>query len=68
MDKIMKKGNSDVEIVTDITSDKMLLHYKIDEKDALKKDNRPIYLGCLIYAYARSHMYNSILADYDVIY
>lgn len=45
-----------------------LLSYEISEEDALKDGNRPIYLGCLIYAYARSHMLRSVLWEYDVIY
>lgn len=45
-----------------------LVSYKIAASQAIKHDNRPIYLGCLIYAYAREHMYESVLRDYDVIY
>lgn len=45
-----------------------LISYTRDEKKEFKRQNRPIYLGTLIYAYARDHMYRSILANYDVIY
>lgn len=45
-----------------------IISYKKRVEDVFKKDNRPIYLGCLIYAYARDHMYREILHDYDVIY
>lgn len=45
-----------------------LITYERDEEAEFKRQNRPIYLGTLIYAYARDHMYRSVLADYDVIY
>ena len=45
-----------------------IMEYNVGEEDSFKKDNRPIYLGCLIYSYARKHMYDSIIRDYDVIY
>lgn len=45
-----------------------IVSYKKKVEDVFRKDNRPIYLGCLIYSYARDHMFREILHDYDVIY
>ncbi len=45
-----------------------ILSYKQDRDLVFAKGNRPLYLGVLIYAYSRDHMYTEILRDYDVIY
>lgn len=45
-----------------------LITFEKDEEKEFKRQNRPIYLGTLIYAYSRDHMYRSVLANYDVIY
>lgn len=36
---------------------KLFISYKIDEEDICEKSQRPIYLGVLIYDYAKSYMY-----------
>ncbi len=45
-----------------------IISYKVDRDKVFKKDNRPIYLGICIYAYARSHLYNTVLEKYNPIY
>lgn len=45
-----------------------IISYKANKEDEFKRQNRPIYLGNLIYSYSRDHMYRSVLANYDVIY
>ncbi len=45
-----------------------IVSYEVDRDAVFKKDNRPIYLGICIYAYARSHLYNTVLENYNPIY
>jgi hypothetical protein len=45
-----------------------IISYTCDPKEVYAEQYRPVYLGVLIYAYARDHMYRSILAEYDVLY
>ena len=58
----------DMHLANQLSESAGIVKYKCSDEDVFKKDNRPIYLGILIYAYARDHMYRSILRDYDVIY
>ena len=55
----MKDKNPDINYMMD--TGKAIVSYKITEEEAIKKGNRPIYLGCLIYAYARKHMLDTVL-------
>ena len=41
--------------------DSVFVSYKVDEEDLINKQ-RPIYLGCLIYTYARGYMYDNLLS------
>lgn len=41
----------------DSVGDKIFITYKIDEEDICEKSQRPIYLGVLIYDYAKAYMY-----------
>ncbi len=70
MEKIIKKadGMHTLHPSTLFTKSMGVVSYKKRVKEVFDRDNRPIYLGCLIYAYARDHMYREILHDYDVIY
>jgi hypothetical protein len=45
-----------------------LVTVKKDKEAEFTRQNRPIYLGTLIYSYARDHMYRSVIANYDIIY
>ena len=51
-----------------ILDGKCIATYKRASKDCFKKDNRPLYLGICIYAYARTHLYNTVLEEYNPIY
>lgn len=42
--------------------------YEKSFAECFKKQNMPIYLGCFIYAHARAHMMDSVLADYQGLY
>jgi len=39
----------------------VFVSYNVDEEDLINKQ-RPIYLGCLIYTYARGYMYDNLLS------
>ncbi len=60
--------NKDVEIIQMLGEDKGLIKYKKTQDEAIKRGNRPIYLGVLIYAYARAHMYDNVISKYSIIY
>ena len=45
-----------------------VVSYEKSFADCFATQNMPIYLGCFIYAHARAHMMDSVLADYDGIY
>jgi hypothetical protein len=71
IEKILKNVENKKYKSVDINNrigDKVAVTVEINEDEALKNGNMPIYLGVLIYAYARRHMYNNIIKDYDVIY
>lgn len=70
LEKIKKKCDNVSNLSASVILNKCvgIVSYKKRPEDVFRKGNRPIYLGCLIYAYARDHMYREILADYDVIY
>lgn len=70
IDRVLKKCDSikNVFYSTIFNKNAAIIHYDKRESDIFEKDRRPIYLGCLIYAYARDHMYREIIHDYDVIY
>lgn len=57
-----------IELIQKFDENKGIIQYEIDEETALKESNKPLYLGVLIYSYARSYMYNSVIHGYDVIY
>jgi hypothetical protein len=48
----------------------VVLKTKQDFDEAFKKKSsrRPIYLGLLIYAYARQHVYDTVLSKHKPIY
>lgn len=50
----------DTNIINSI-GDKLFVSYKIDITDAINRQS-PIYLGCFIYEYARSYMYEVLLS------
>jgi hypothetical protein len=50
----------DTNIINNI-GDKLFVSYKIDITDAINRQS-PIYLGCFIYEYARSYMYEVLLS------
>ena len=45
-----------------------VVSYEKSFEECFAKQNMPIYLGCFIYAHARAHMMDSVLADYHGIY
>lgn len=45
-----------------------VVSYEKTFEECFSKQNMPIYLGCFIYAHARAHMMDSVLADYHGIY
>ena len=45
-----------------------VVSYEKSFEECFSKQNMPIYLGCFIYAHARAHMMDSVLADYHGIY
>lgn len=51
-----------------ILDGKCIATYQRSSKDCFKKDNRPLYLGICIYAYARTHLYNTVIEHYNPIY
>ena len=51
-----------------LSEEKALIEYTYNDATALDNSNMPIYLGILIYAYARKHMYNNVIRDYNIIY
>lgn len=70
MDSVLRNAIStkDIQLSAILGPGTGLVTYKRDEKKEYKRQYRPLYLGVLIYAYARDHMYRSVLADFDVIY
>jgi hypothetical protein len=70
MEKIIRSAVSTktMQLTEILTPTAGLVTYERSFDDEYKKQQRPIYLGALIYAYARDHMYRNILAEYDVIY
>ena len=50
----------DTNIINNV-GDKLFVSYKIDITDAINRQS-PIYLGCFIYEYARSYMYEVLLS------
>lgn len=57
-----------IDIVQILNENNALIEYEISEDEALKEGNKPLYLGVIIYAYARAHMYDTIIYKYDVLY
>ena len=55
-------------LVHKLSEEKALIEYTYNDATALDNSNMPIYLGILIYAYARKHMYNNVIRDYNIIY
>jgi len=68
MEQVLKETTTPIKIENMISSTAALVSYTRSEEKEFNHQNRPIYLGTLIYAYARDHMYRNILANYDVIY
>ena len=66
--KMIDSGITDINYSRLPDSNACIVSYTKPFSEEFKSQNRPIYLGTLIYAYARDHMYRSVLADYDVIY
>lgn len=67
-DKIQKKADK-INTINSI-GNKLFVSYELKDEDIIKKQ-RPVYLGCLIYSYARRHMYNysySLLGKDKCIY
>jgi hypothetical protein len=53
------KENSKVVNVINKIGDKVFITYEVNEKDICDKQQRPIYLGVLIYDYAKRYMYEN---------
>jgi hypothetical protein len=51
-----------MDIMQKIDEDHFIIKYKISDEKALIKNNRPIYLGVMIYTYARKLMYDRIIS------
>ena len=58
-DEIVAK-HKDVNVINTV-GDKVFLSYKTDIEDNISRQS-PIYLGCFIYEYARTYMYNVLLS------
>lgn len=59
---------NNIDLMQKVDEDHFIINYKISEEEAFKMNNRPIYLGILIYAYSRQLMYDRIFSKYDVFY
>lgn len=74
MDEIRKKATEDsnlkdsLELSARFSDRAGIVTYKKSFESEFKRQNRPIYLGVLIYAYARAHMYRCVLHDFEVLY
>lgn len=62
------KSSADMVLNEVLSKSVGIVSYSVDPEDIFKKERRPIYLGVLIYAYARAHMFDTILREYPVIY
>lgn len=61
-----KKVDPDLKVISE-SQNYCIIRLSKDKISEIRK-SKPIYIGCLIYSYARKHMYDSILRDFDVIY
>lgn len=70
LDEIIATANVEsIKVLENFGDNKSIMQYDVkDEEACMKETNRPFYLGILIYAYARAHMYESVIRDYDVGY
>ena len=71
-DRVLKKTSDEnsIELLHTFSgSGKALVRYNISFEDAFNKNgDHPIYLGVLIYAYARDHMYETVISKSNIIY
>ena len=55
--EIQQKAKS-INVINNI-GDRLFVTYEVDEKDICEKQQRPIYLGVLVYDYAKRYMYQN---------
>jgi hypothetical protein len=55
--EIQSKAKS-INVINNI-GDRLFVTYEVDEKDICEKQQRPIYLGVLVYDYAKRYMYEN---------
>lgn len=67
--QLRKKIKIDTMFQVSLSGSKALITgKKLDEDVYKRRYAKPSYLGVFIYAYARAHMYDTVLSKYDVIY
>lgn len=66
--KLLEEYKDEIEVIQNYDGYKGLVKFNVDENEALKDNNKPLYIGTLIYSYARDHMFRTIIHDYDIIY
>jgi len=70
LDEIIKSANVEtIKVLENFGENKSIIQFDVkDKEECMKETNRPFYLAIFIYAYAREHMYESLIRDYDVGY
>ena len=61
--ELVSYGEGEINFIGSV-GEKYLVSYKLSQEEEMA-NSKPIYIGCMIYSYARMYMYDNILSKID---